>query len=220
MLLYCVHRKTNGGNLMSLVKNRMSICNLVCVILLLAIVIIQLFVPYYTYTNTIKIDGKKTDVISQASYGQITWFPKEDAYEGLADHFKSNDMFGKVNKYGEPYGKTQSGARDKFNLSELTYPHLYTLILTGFSITFFLMKRKSFVPSALAIAAGIITAKAFLTNRVLVLDPAFANRVVHNPTIATVNVVLGILLVCVGVFSLFGGFVLNPIAKKKAAKAA
>ena len=83
---------------MSLVKNRMSICNLVCVILLLAIVIIQLFVPYYTYTNTIKIDGKKTDVISQASYGQITWFPKEDAYEGLADHFKSNDMFGKIEK--------------------------------------------------------------------------------------------------------------------------
>ena len=87
-------------------------------------------------------------------------------------------------------------------------------------INFFMMKRKSFVPSAMSIAVGIITIKAFLTNRVLVLDPAYANRVVHNPTIATVNIVLGIVLVCVGVFSLFGGLVLNPIAKKKAAKAA
>lgn len=198
----------------------MPICNFVCVILLVAIICVQLFVPYYTYTDTIKIDGKKTDVISQASYGAITWFPKEDAYEGLADHFKSNDMFGKVNKYGEPYGRTQSGAKEKFNLSELTYPHLYTLILTGFSLVFFLMKRKSFVPAVLSVAAGIITTNAFLTNRILVLDPAFANRVVHNPTIATINVVLGILVVFFGLFSLFGGFILNPIAKKKAAKAA
>ena len=41
---------------MSLVKKRMSICNFVCVILLLAIMCVQLFVPYYTYTNTIKIE--------------------------------------------------------------------------------------------------------------------------------------------------------------------
>ena len=204
---------------MSLVKNRMPICNFVCIILLVAIICIQMIVPYYTYTDTVKIDGKKTNVISQSSIGGVTWFPKEDAYEGLVDHFKSNDMFGKVNKYGEPYGKTQSGAKEKFNLSEMTYPHLYTLILTGFSIVFFLLKRKSFVPSVLSVAAGIITAKAFLTNRILVLDPAYANRVVHNPTVATINVVLGILLVFFGLFSLFGGFILNPIAKKKAAKA-
>lgn len=205
---------------MSLVKKRMSICNFVCVILLLAVMCVQLFVPYYTYTNTIKIDGKKTNVISQASYGQITWLPKEEAFEGLVDHFKSDDMFGKVNKYGEPYGKAQSGAKLKFNLYELAAPHLFTMILTGFSLVFFLLKRKNFVTSALSLAAGIITAKAFLTNRMLALDPIYANRVVHNPTINTINVVLAIIVICAALFSIFGGLLLKPLAKKKAAKAA
>lgn len=200
---------------MSLVKKRMPICNFVCVILLVAIVVIQLCVPFYTYYDTVKIEGKNTEVISQATYGGFVWFPKEDAYEGLANHFKAKDMFGSVDKFGNEYARGK-----KFNLDEMAYPHLYTVILTGFSLVFFLMKRKSFVPSALSMAAGIITIKAFLTNRTIVLGPQYAHRVVNNSTVCTINVILGIALICVAAFSLFGGFVLKPLAKKKAAKVA
>ena len=128
-------------------------------------------------------------------------------------------MFGEIDKHGNEYGKV-NGRKLKFNPDEMAYPHMYTVILAGFSIALFLMKRKSFMPSALSLAAGIITTKAFLTNRTIVLGGLYANRVVSDPRVCTINVVLGAVLICVAAFSLFGGFILNPLAKKKAAKKA
>lgn len=204
---------------MSLVKNRRSMCNLICVILLVAIIVIQLCVPFYKYYGTIKVNKKNTDAVLTASYGSVVWFPKEDGYKSLIDGFKKDDMFGSVNKYGEEYGKVNN-RKLKFNPDELGYPHFYTVVLTGFSLALFLLKRKSFVPSALSLAAGIITTKAFLTNRTIVLGPQYAHRAVSDQNVCLINVILGILVICVALFSLFGGFIVEPLSKKMAAKKA
>lgn len=174
---------------MSLLKNRISICNYVCVILLLALVCVQLFFPFFTYFAK--------DETTEVSLGGYIWFPND--HRNLTSNFQNKAMFG-----------------SDFKIDEIAYPHLYMLILAGFGIVFCLLKNHSFVPNLFGLAAGIMAIQNFTTNRGLNISAAYADLVISNQTACVINVILGVLLVIVALFCVFGGLVQKLIAKKSA----
>ena len=185
---------------MSLVKNRISICNYVCVILLLALVCVQLFVPFYTFMVK--------DEAVEVSLGDYIWFPNETNNRKLTSHFTHKDMFGSeevIEEFGE-----------KFKIDEVAYPHLYMLLLAGFGVVFCLLKNHSFVPSLFGLAAGVIAIVNFTSNRGLVVAAQYADRVVSSQMACTINIVLGALLVVTSLFSVFGGLIAKLFTKKPA----
>ena len=172
---------------MSLVKNRVSICNYVCVILLLALVCVQLFMPFYTYVSK--------DVETEVSLGGYVWFPNE--HRTLTSAFQNKNVFG-----------------TEYKIDEIAYPHLYMLLLAGFGIVFCLLKNYSFVPILFGLAAGVLAVSNFTSNRGMVVDPQYAERIVSNQTACMVNVILGVLLVLLALYSLFGGLIVKLLTKK------
>jgi len=138
MLFYCVHRKTNGGNNMSHLKNRVTICNLICVVLLLALVAVQLFLPYWSY--------EKNDETVEVSLGEYVWFVKD--HRTMTNDFK--DVYGK-----------------DFKVDVVAYPHLYMLLIAGFGVVFCLLKYYSKVPILFGLVDGIMAVYYFSTNPVL-----------------------------------------------------
>jgi len=186
---------------MSLVKNRVSISNYVCVILLLALVCVQLFMPFYTYVN-------KEETV-EVSLGEYVWFPNE--HKALTSHFQHKDVFGAANNE-----QKKDPSFVEFKIDEIAYPHLYMLLLAGFGIVFCLLKNHSFVPILFGLSAGIIAIVNFTSNRGIVVDPQYAARVTSNSSACTVNVILGVVLVVLALFSLFGGLIAKLFTKKPA----
>ena len=193
-------KKTNGGNPMTLVKNRISICNYACVILLIALICVQLFVPFYSYTYK--------EEAMDVSLGDYIWFPNKTENKALTTIFTSKDVFGDkdvIESFGE-----------KFKIDEIAFPHLYMLLLAGFGIVFCLLKNYSFVPSLFGLAAGIISIVNFSSNRGLVMADLYAEKVVANQMVCTICIVLGAVLVVNALFSMFGGLIAKLLAKKSA----
>ena len=183
---------------MTLVKNRVSICNYVCIILLLALVCVQLFAPFYSFVVK--------DETKEVSMGDYVWFPNETDNKKLTSHFTHKDMFGSDEAI-ESFGA-------KFKIDEIAYPHLYMLILAGFGLVFCLLKNYSFVPSLFGFAAGVIAVVNFTSNRAIVVAEQYADRVSTDPLICTINVVLGVLMIVNALFSMFGGLIAKLLAKK------
>ena len=168
---------------MSFLKKSVSLGNYICVFLLVALVCVQLFMPFYTYVNK--------NVEEVASLGEYVWFPGTPENKALTNHFTNKAVFGK-----------------DFKIDAVAYPHLYMLILAGFGIVFCLMKNRSFVPSLFGLAAGIIAVVNFTSNAALVLGDQYIDRVTSNPTACLFNIILGVLLILVSlVSSVCGAFV-------------
>ena len=185
---------------MSLVKNRVSICNFVCVVLLIALVCVQLFVPFYSYA----VKEEATEV----SIGEYVWFPNETNTKALTSLFSHKDMFGDkavIESFGE-----------KFKIDEIAYPHLYMLILAGFGIVFCLLKNHSFVPSLFGLAAGVLAISNFTSNRAIVIAEKYEALVSSSQMACTINIILGVLLIALSLFSMFGGLIAKLFAKKPA----
>ncbi len=185
---------------MSLVKNRISICNYICVVLLIAMVCVQLFMPFYSYTYK--------EEAQNVSLGDYIWFPNKAEHKALTTIFTSKDVFGSkdvIESFGE-----------KFKIDEFAFPHLYMLILAGFGIVFCLLKNHSFVPSLFGLAAGVIAISNFTSNRGLIMADQYAEKVVANQTVCTICIVLGAVLVVNSLFSVFGGLIAKLFAKKPA----
>ena len=183
---------------MSLVKNRVSICNYVCVILLIALIGVQLFVPFYTYTY-------KEEVLD-VSLGDYIWFPNKTENKALTTIFTSKDVFGSkevIESFGE-----------KFKIDEFAFPHLYMLLLAGFGVVFCLLKNYSAVPSLFGLAAGVIAIVNFSSNRGLVMADKYADKVVANQMVCTICIVLGAVLAVNALFSVFGGLIAKLFTKK------
>ena len=123
---------------MSQFKNRVSLCNLVCVLLLLVIVAAQLLIPCWTVENK--------GVTEAVSVGEYVWFVKD--YRSLTNDFK--DVFGK-----------------DFKVDVVAYPHLYMLVVAGFALVFCLKNHSDKFPSLLALALGIMNVYYYLTNPLL-----------------------------------------------------
>ena len=123
---------------MSHLKNRVTICNIICVVLLLALVAIQLFLPYWTY--------EKSNEVTEVSLGEYVWLVKD--HRTMTNDLK--DVFGK-----------------DFKVDVVAYPHLYTLLVAGFGIVFCILKWFSKVPILFGLADGIMTIYYFSTNAVL-----------------------------------------------------
>ena len=174
---------------MSLLKNRVTLCNFICVALLLALVCVQLFMPFFTYESK--------DEAVEVSLGGYVWFPRD--HRTLTSSFQHKTVFG-----------------TEFKIDEIAYPHLYMVILAGFGIVFCLLKYYSGVPVLFGLAVGIMSIYNFTTNRGLVVDPQYAERVTSNQAACTVNVILGVLLVLLALYSLFGGLIAKLLTKKAA----
>lgn len=185
---------------MSLVKNRISVCNYVCVILLLALVCVQLFVPFFTYTYK--------EEVQEVSLGDYIWFPNKAEHRALTNHFTHKDMFG-AKEVIEEFG-------EKYKIDEIAFPHLYMLLLAGFGIVFCLLKNRSFVPSIFGLAAGVIAISNFTSNRGLVVAKQYADRVTSNQMVCTICIVLGAVLIANSLFSVFGGLIAKLFTKKPA----
>ena len=183
---------------MSLVKNRISICNYVCVILLLALICVQLFVPFYTYVVK--------DETFEVSMGDYVWFPNESDNRKLTSLFTHKDMFG-AEEVVEEFG-------EKFKIDEIAYPHLYMLLLAGFGVVFCLLKNYSFVPSLFGLAAGVIAVVNFTSNRAIAVAEQYADQVISNQTVCTICIVLGVVLIVNALFSAFGGLLAKLFTKK------
>ena len=185
---------------MSLVKNRVSVCNYVCVILLLALICVQLFVPFYSFVVK--------DETVEVSLGDYVWFPNDSDNRKLTSHFTHKDMYG-AEEVIEEFG-------EKFKIDEVALPHLYMLILAGFGVVFCLLKNHSFVPSIFGLAAGVISVVNFTSNRGLVVAEQYADRVETSQMVCIVCIVLGALLVVNSLFSVFGGLIAKLFTKKPA----
>lgn len=183
---------------MTLVKNRVSICNYICVILLLALVCVQLFMPFYSFVVK--------DETKEVSMGDYVWFPNEADNKKLTSAFTHKDMFGDKAVI-ESFGA-------KFKIDEVAYPHLYMLILAGFGVVFCLLKNYSFVPSLFGLAAGVIAVVNFTSNRAIVIAEQYQQMVNTDPLVCTINIVLGVILIVNALFSTFGGLIVKLAAKK------
>ena len=173
---------------MSFMKKSVSIGNYICVILLLALVCVQLFMPFYTHTY-------KSEEL-EVSLGEYVWFPQTTENKALTNHFTNKEMFGK-----------------DFKIDEVAYPHLYMLILAGFGMVFCLLKNRSFIPSLFGLSAGIIAIVNFSSNAALVLGEQYAERVVSNPTACLINIILGALLVLVSLVASVSGAIVSFTSK-------
>ena len=185
---------------MSLVKKRISICNFICVALLLALICVQLFAPFYTFMV-------KEEAV-EVSLGKYIWFPNESNNKKLTSHFTHKDVFG-AEEVIEQFG-------EKFKIDEIAFPHLYMLILAGFGLVFCLLKNRSAVPSLFGLAAGVIAIVNFTSNRALLIANQYQDRVTANQTICTVCVALGALLIVNSLISVFGGLIAKLFTKKPA----
>ncbi len=123
---------------MSHLKNRVTICNLICVVLLLALVAVQLFLPYWSY--------EKKDETVEVTLGEYVWFVKD--HRTMTNDFK--DVYGK-----------------DFKVDVVAYPHLYMILIAGFGVVFCILKYFSKVPILFGLADGIMAIYYFSTNAVL-----------------------------------------------------
>lgn len=165
-------------------KRSVSIGNYICVILLIALVCVQLFMPFYTYTN------KGAEEVT--SLGDYIWFPQTTEHKVLTNHFTNKAMFGK-----------------DFKIDQIAYPHLYMLLLAGFGIVFCLLKNRSFIPSLFGLSAGILAVVNFSSNAALVLGDRYIERVISNPAACLINIILGVLLVIVSLIAAVCGVIVN-----------
>lgn len=128
---------------MSQFKNRVSICNLVCVLLMLAIIVAQLLIPCWTV--------EKKGVVEEVSLGKYVWFVND--YRTLTNSFK--DSFGK-----------------EFKADVIAFPHLYMVLVFGFGLVFCIKDHNKKIPSLFCTAFGFMNIYYYLTNQILAATPA------------------------------------------------
>jgi len=123
---------------MSQFKNRVSICNLVCILLMLAVVVAQLLIPCWTV--------EKKEVVEEVSLGKYVWFAND--YKALTNEFKAT------------YGKD-------FKADVVAFPHLFMVLVCGFGLVFCLKDHDKKIPSLFCTAFGFMNCYYYLTNPVL-----------------------------------------------------
>ena len=165
---------------MSQFANRVSICNLVCVFLLIAVIAAQLFLPGYSYVDK--------DETIDVTLGEYVWFPKD--HKDLTKDFQKE------------LGKN-------FKIDEVSYPHLYIVLVGCFGIVFLIKNHDKKLPSLFALAVGAMCCIYMLTT------PAF-----QSYQSAWASIVLGALLLVLSLVSLLGDLVKKLFTKKPAEKAA
>lgn len=159
-----------------MLNNRVSICNLICVVLLLAVIAAQLFMPGYSYVDK--------DETVDVTLGEYVWFPKD--HRDLTKDFQKE--FGK-----------------NFKIDEVSYPHLYIVLVACFGIVFLIKSHGNKFMSLFAVAVGAMCCIYMLTV------PAF--QIYES---AWASIVLGALLLVFSLTSLLGDLVAK-LFKKKAA---
>ena len=117
-----------------MLNNRISICNLICVILLLAVIAAQLFMPGYSYTT------KKETV--DVTLGEYVWYPKD--HKDLTKDFQK--------ELGKDY-----------KIDEVAYPHLYTVLVACFGIVFLIKSHDNKFMSLFSLAVGAMSCIYMLT---------------------------------------------------------
>ena len=128
---------------MSQFKNRVSICNLVCILLMLAIVVAQLLIPCWVV--------EQKGVVEEVSLGEYVWFVND--YRSLTTSFK------------EAFGKD-------FKADVIAFPHLFMILVFAFGTVFCIKDHDKKVPSLFCTAFGFMNIYYYLTNQILASTPA------------------------------------------------
>jgi len=128
---------------MSQFKNRVSICNLVCVLLMLAIVVAQLLIPCWTV--------EQKGVVEEVSLGEYVWFVND--YKTLTNTFK------------DTYGKD-------FKADVIAFPHLFMILVFAFGAIFCIKDHNKKFPSLFCTAFGFMNIYYYLTVQILAGTPA------------------------------------------------